>query len=197
LFSEEMKMRQLKIGILSTVLLLGMAGVLRAADTMPSGTPIQVITKDSVSSKDAKVGQTIRGNVSQDVVVNGKTLIPRNAPVTLRVSTVQASGRLSTPAKLYLRLQSIEANGKTYDVSSSSTGHTAGSKKKRDIIAIGGGSALGAIIGGVVGGGKGAAIGAGAGAGAGTAGAAATGKNDITFGSETHLRFTLTQALTM
>lgn len=190
-------MKQAKTGILLTVLLLGMASVLQAANTVPSGTPIEVITKDSVSSKDAKVGQTIRGNVAQDVVVNGKTLIPKNAPVTLRVSTVQASGRLSTPAKLYLRIDSIEANGKTYTVSSSSTGHTEGSKKKRDIIAIGGGSALGAIIGGVAGGGKGAAIGAGVGAGAGTAGAAVTGKKDITFGSETRLRFTLSQALTM
>ncbi len=190
-------MRQLKIGILSTVLLFGMAGVLRAADTIPSGTPIEVITQDSISSKDAKAGQTIRGNVATDVVVNGKTLIPKNSPATLRVSTVQASGRLSTPAKLYLRIQSVEVKGKSYTVSTSSTGHTEGSKKKRDIIAIGGGSALGAIIGGVVGGGKGAAIGAGAGAGAGTAGAAATGKKDITFPSETHLRFTLKQALSM
>jgi len=192
-----MKMRPVKIGILSTVLLLGMAGVLRAADTIPSGTPIEVITKDTVSSKDAKVGQTIRGNVGADVVVNGKTLIPRYSPATLRVSTVQASGRLSTPAKLYLRIDSVEVKGKAYTVSTSSTGHTEGSKKKRDIVAIGGGSALGAIIGGVAGGGKGAAIGAGVGAGAGTAGAAATGKKDITFGSETRLRFTLTQTLTM
>src|SRR5713226_1049675 len=157
-FRKEMAMKQLKIGILLTVLLLGMASVLQAQNSVPSGTPIEVILKDSVSSKDAKVGQTISGNVAADVVVNGKTMIPRYAPATLRVSTVQASGRLSTPAKLYLRIHSIEVKGKAYTVSTSSTGHTEGSKKKRDIIAIGGGSALGAIIGGVAGGGKGAAI---------------------------------------
>jgi len=48
----------------------------------------------------------------------------------------------------------------------------------------------GALIGGLAGGGKGAAIGAGAGAGAGTAGAAATGKKDITYAAETRLTFT-------
>jgi hypothetical protein len=71
------------------------------------------------------------------------------------------------------------------------------SHKKRDIVAIGGGSALGAIIGGIAGGGKGAAIGAAAGGGAGTAGAAVTGKKDITLPAESHLAFRLERSATV
>jgi hypothetical protein len=183
-------MRKISTFLALTAFLLGMAGVVHA-QSVPAGTAIEVITNDGVSSKDAKPGQTVNAVVAADVVVNGKTVIPKNSPATLTVSSVQASGRLSTPAKLYLRLSSVQVKGKTFNILTSSTGHTEGSKKKRDVIAIGGGSALGALIGGLAGGGKGAAIGAGAGAGVGTAGAAATGKKDITFGAETRLRFTL------
>jgi hypothetical protein len=49
------------------------------------------------------------------------------------------------------------------------------------------------LIGGLAGGGKGALIGAAVGAGAGTAGAAATGKKDVTFPAETKLRFVTTK----
>ena len=110
------------------------------------------------------------------------------------MSGVQASGRLSTPAKLYLRLRTVTVGGKTHTIATSSAGRTLGGKGKRDAGFIGGGAAGGAIIGALAGGGKGAAIGAAAGAGAGTAGAAATGKKDIEFPAETKLAFT-TRAL--
>jgi len=63
------------------------------------------------------------------------------------------------------------------------------------VLFIGGGSGAGAAIGAAAGGGKGAAIGAAIGAAAGTVGAAATGKKDISFPSETVLRFRLEQEL--
>ena len=97
--------------------------------------------------------------------------------------------------KLYLKVESIEVAGKTYAVSTRLAGETANSHAKRNAVAIGGGSALGAMIGGIAGGGKGALIGAGAGAGAGTAGAAATGKKDVVFPAETKLRFTTRAAV--
>ena len=100
------------------------------------------------------------------------------------------SGRLSTPAKLFLHLVSVTVKGKTYTFATSSAGKTEKGKGKRDAGFIGGGAAGGAAIGALAGGGKGAAIGAAAGAGAGTAGAAATGKKDIKFPAETRLAFT-------
>jgi hypothetical protein len=136
-------------------------------------------------------------SVSRDVTENGKVVIPKGAHAKLVVSSVQASGRLSTPAKLYLRLKSVEVHGKTIEIATNSAGKTLGGKGKRDAEFIGGGAGAGALIGGLAGGGKGAAIGAAAGAGAGTGGAAATGKKDIVFPAETHLSFTTRAAVTI
>ena len=162
----------------------------QANATVRKGTAITVVTDQSVSSKDAKAGQAVTGTVAKDVVVGGKVVIPKGSAAKLSVSSVQASGRLSTPAKLYLRLQTITVKGETYALTTGSSGRTEKGKGKRDAGFIGGGAAAGALIGGLAGGGKGAAIGAGAGAGAGTAGAAATGKKDIDYPAETRLTFT-------
>lgn len=176
--------------ILASLVVVVLPGVLRAGGTVPKGTAISVITDHAVSSKSAKVGQPITGSVARDVTVGGKVLIPKGSAVKLTVSGVQASGRLSTPAKLYLHLVSVTVKGKAYTFATSSAGRTEKGKGKRDAGFIGGGAAGGAAIGALAGGGKGAAIGAAAGAGAGTAGAAATGKKDIEFPAETRLTFT-------
>jgi hypothetical protein len=167
----------------------------QAGSTVPKGTTIHVVIDQSISSKEARVGQKVTGTVSQNVTSGGKVVIPKGSVAKLSVSSVQASGRLSTPAKLWLRLRTITVNGKTYTFATSAAGHTMGSKAKRDTAFIGGGAAGGAIIGALAGGGKGAAIGAAAGAGAGTAGAAATGKKDVEFPVETRLVFTTETAV--
>jgi hypothetical protein len=167
------------------------------AQTMPVSTPIYVTLDQSVSSKTAKVGQILSGTVSQNVVVDSKAVIPKGSNANVEVASVQASGRLSTPAKLYVRLDSVVANGKTIPVHSNLWGQIEGSKAKRDAVGIGGGAAAGAVIGAVAGGGKGAAVGTAVGAGAGTAGTAATGKKDITFPAETKIKFATKSAITI
>ena len=174
---------------------LALPAFAQASGTVPAGAKISVVTDQSVSSKTAKVGQTVSGTVAQDVTVGGKVLIPKGSAAKLTVSSVQASGRLSTPAKLYLRLRTVTVGGKTYTFATNSAGRTEKGKGKRDAGFIGGGAAGGAIIGALAGGGKGAAIGAGAGAGAGTVGAAATGKKDIVYPAEARLSFTTRTAV--
>ena len=172
------------------VLCLVLPAIAPAATSVPTGAKITVTIDQSISSKDAKIGQGVVASVSQDVTAHGKVVIPKGSHAKLVVSSVQASGRLSTPAKLWLRLKSVEVHGKTYTIATNSAGRTMGGKGKRDAEFIGGGAGGGALIGALAGGGKGAAIGAAAGAGAGTAGAAATGKKEVEFPAETHLTFT-------
>src|SRR5262245_12283575 len=93
-----------------------------ASATVPKGTAITVVIDQSVSSKDAKVGQAVTGTVAKDVAVGGKVVIPKGSLAKLSVSSVQASGRLSTPAKLYLRLRVITVKGETYTFATSSAG---------------------------------------------------------------------------
>lgn len=187
--------RQGIVATLATMLVLSLAGAAAAQTTVPAGTAIVITLNQSVSSKTAHSGQSVSGVVASDVSVNGKVAIPKNSNATLTVANAVASGRLSTPAALSLRLDSLRVRGQSYTVSSSLYAQRAGSHNKRNTVAIGGGTAAGAIIGALAGGGKGAAIGAAAGAGAGTAGAAITGKKDISIPAESRLRFTLRNAV--
>jgi hypothetical protein len=178
-------------------LCFGIATFTQAATSIPTGTAITVTIDQSISSKSAQAGQGVVATVAQDVTANGKVVIPKGAHAKLVVTSVQASGRLSTPAKLWLRLKSVEVHGKTFTIATSSSGRTMGGKGKRDAGFIGGGAGAGALIGGLAGGGKGALIGAGVGAGAGTAGAAATGKKEVEFPAETRLSFTTRAPVTV
>jgi hypothetical protein len=180
---------------LALVCVSGFAPAARANVNVPSGSAIVVTLDQSVSSKDARVGQKLDGTVAQNVSVNGKVAVPKGSRVQLSVADVQASGRLSTPAKLWLKVDSVQVKGHSYHTSTRWAGQTGPNHNERNAVAIGGGTGAGALIGGLAGGGKGALIGAAVGAGAGTAGAAATGKKDVTLPAESQLRFVITQAI--
>lgn len=158
---------------------------------VPAGTDLRIVLDQTISSQSAQAGDAFDASLIEPVVVRGQTVIPRDARVKGHVTHARASGRLSGVAEIALTLDSVQIGGRSYDIQTSTISRRGSSHKKRDLIAIGGGSALGAIIGGIAGGGKGAAIGAAAGAGAGTAGAAATGKKNIALPAEDRLTFRL------
>lgn len=162
---------------------------------VPTGTDLRVSVDQTISSATARAGQTFSATLLSPVRVSGQLVIPSNARVHGRVVESRSSGRLSREALLVVTLDSVEIHRHFYRITTDSLERTGASHKKRDIVAIGGGGAVGAIIGGIVGGGKGAAIGAAAGAGAGTAGAAITGKKNVTLPVETTLIFRLTAPL--
>ncbi len=148
----------------------------------------------ALSSKDSAAGDSFEATLSEPVTVHGRVVFRRDARARGAVVETRPSGRLSKPALLSLELKSVQVNGAWVPVRTQALTMEGKSHKKRDIVAIGGGSALGAIIGGIAGGGKGAAIGAAAGGGAGTAGAALTGKKDITLPAEAHVSFRLSRS---
>ncbi len=114
-----------------------------------------------------------------------------------RVVAAKESGRLKGVAQLAVTLTSIEVDGKSHDIETSTFSSAGKNHNKRNLGFIGGGAAGGALIGGLAGGGKGALIGSAIGAGAGTAGAAATGKKDIAIPAETPLSFRLLRPITV
>ncbi|MHB8540618.1 MAG: hypothetical protein ACYDCD_06710 [Candidatus Acidiferrales bacterium] len=165
--------------------------------TIPAGTDIHLILGSTITSGTSQSGDSFEGTVSEPIVIGGKLVVPRDARAKGTVVEARSSGRLSKPALLSVALTSVQAGGSWVEVNTRPVTLEGKSHKKRDIIAIGGGSAVGALIGGLAGGGKGAAIGAGAGAGAGTAGAALTGKKEISIPAESRLVFRLSRSVTV
>jgi hypothetical protein len=150
---------------------------------MPSGTAVVVTLDQGVSSKDAKIGQRLDGSVTNSVVLEGKAVIPQRSRVRLSVAEVQASSRPNMPAKLWLKIDSIEVNGQNYPASTRWSGQTGENHNKRNVVALGSGE--GVLIS--------AAAEPNAGAGATAFGA----RKDITFPAKTQLRFIMTRELTI
>jgi hypothetical protein len=159
--------------------------------TIPAGTVITVRTAQAMSSKTSQAGETFTATVAQPVNVGGAMAIPDGAKATGTVVAAHPLGRFKGGAMLQVRLSSVEIDGQSVPVDSSSVARSEKGKGKRSATFIGGGAGLGALIGGLAGGGKGAAIGALSGAGAGTAGTAFTGNKDITIPAEYALSFKL------
>jgi hypothetical protein len=192
--------------LLGGVIVLLSAGIITAAVTLaihprtvpitvPEETPIHVTLDQGISSNQNRPGDHFEATISEPVVLNDKTVIPKGTPVEGIVVDARPSGHLMGRAHLQLALESMQLNGKTYDLRTSSSYRRGGDHKKRNWALIGGGAGGGALIGAAAAGGKGALIGGPIGAGAGTAVAYFTGKKDIHLRPETRLEFRLNQAV--
>jgi hypothetical protein len=165
--------------------------------SVPEGTELDVVLNQSISTGANQSGERFQATLASPVVVDDKTVIPKDALVTGHIVDARPSGHLKGVARLELTLDSVKVNGQTYGIATRDFGRTGKNHNKRNGILIGGGAGLGAIIGGAAGGGVGALIGSSVGAGAGTAGAAFTGKKDIRVRAETTLSFRLARPLTI
>ncbi|HET7106631.1 MAG TPA: hypothetical protein VFI38_07465 [Candidatus Acidoferrum sp.] len=190
--------------LLGTAITVLSAGIITAAVTLaihsrtvpvtvPEATAIRVTLDQAISSKQNRPGDHFEATISEPVVLNDKTVIPQGTPVEGIVVDARPSGHLMGRAHLQLALESMQLDGKTYDLKTSSSYRRGGDHKKRNWALIGGGAGGGALIGAAAAGGKGALIGGPIGAGAGTAVAYFTGKKDIHLRPETQLEFRLVQ----
>lgn len=160
---------------------------------VPAGTELQVRLSESIASNRDVSGDTFEAVMAQPVVIDGETVIPKDAPVTGQIVSVRESGRLSGVAHVQLELKSVEIDGEEYALNTSDFSRRGGNHRKRNWAFIGGGAGGGALIGALAAGGKGAAIGGPIGAGAGIAAATLTGKKDFTLPAETLLSFELVE----
>lgn len=162
---------------------------------IPADTVINVVNDEPLGSKISTSGQRFKATVEKEIEVDGKVVIAKGAHATGMVKDAKPAGRFKGGSALELTLISVEAEGKEYDIQTSSPTLTHKGKGKRTAVLTGGGGAAGALIGGLAGGGKGALIGAVVGAGAGAGGSAFTGKADVVVPVESGLSFKLLQPL--
>lgn len=165
--------------------------------TIPEGTGVTIRLIDAVDTEKNKEGDTFRASLDKPIVVQDKTVIPKNADVEARLVSAKSAGHFTGSSAVVLVVTKITVGGKTYDVQTGEFSKEGASRGKRSAVIIGGGAAAGAVIGAIAGGGKGAAIGAAAGAGTGTGVQALTKGEQIKLPSETLLEFQLKAPLTV
>jgi hypothetical protein len=165
--------------------------------TIPEGTGVTIRLIDPVDTEKNKEGDTFRASLDSPIVIQDKTVIPKNADVEARLVSAKSAGHFTGSSAVVLVVTKITVGRKTYDVQTGEFTKQGASRGKRSAATIGGGAAAGAVIGAIAGGGKGAAIGAAAGAGAGTGIQALTKGQQIKLPSETVLEFQLKAPLTV
>jgi len=75
---------------------------------LPDGTEFNVVTTEDISSKTAAEGDAVTFKVEEDVKINGKVLIAKDAIVKGTVSMVEQKGRMGKAGKLGIRIESTK-----------------------------------------------------------------------------------------
>lgn len=157
---------------------------------VPSGTSIDVTLATALSSETASPGSAWSGTV-----VNGREGIPAGSSVSGTVVAVKPAVK-GDRAMLDLGMTSITVAGHRYAVHGSTEAIIAGSTRARNLGAIAGSAAAGALIGQAVSGStKGTVIGAVVGGGAATGVVAASDGYQVVLKSGTPLTFTTSEAV--
>jgi len=147
---------------------------------VPAGTALMVKLDTTLATFSNKAGDPFRGELSQPVMLNGKTVIPAGAVVEGRVTKVAEPRRISgkptigilpealilpTGERFFLDATLVDTNaGGGTDVNQEGEFKGSG-HDRRDQVETGGGAAGGMLIGGLIGGPPGIVIGGIVGAG--------------------------------
>ena len=164
---------------------------------IPAGTSISVQLPAEISTKTAKVGQRLTGNLTNDIVVDGKVVAKAGSPVQGSVTEViSGSKTIGGKPTLGLTFDSITSNGGDRPMSARVTQVADKSDKAGDTAKIAGGAVAGGVVGHQIDSDKGKVIGALIGAAAGTAAAKKTGK-EVVLPAGTVVGLTLDSSVTV
>jgi hypothetical protein len=171
--------------VLTCILMLACScmSTMAAAQTsspVPAGTALMVRLETTLATFSNKAGDTFHARLTQDVVLNGRTVIPAGATIEGRVTRVSEPRRISgkptigimpealilpTGERLFLDASLVDTNaGRDTDVNQEGEFKGSG-HDRRDQLETGGGTAGGMLIGGLIGGPPGILIGGLVGAG--------------------------------
>jgi hypothetical protein len=164
---------------------------------VPAGTQLAISLGTAVSTKTAKVGDRVNGQLSSDLVVDGRKAALAGAPISGAVyKVISGSDRVGTTPKLTIIFDSLVASsGATVPIAAKFQ-QLGASEKGKDTAKIVGGAAAGAIIGNQVSHKGGAVVGGLLGAGAGTAIADKTG-NEVDVAAGTAITASTTAEFTV
>ncbi len=166
--------------------------------TIPAGSKISVRLGQTLSTEQAKVGDSFVATLDQPLVVEGFVLAERGARVTGKITASDPGGKVKGVSLLGLELTSFRtADGQTVEIKTVEFRKEAASSTKDDAAKVAVGAGVGAAIGAIFGGGKGAAIGAGSGAAAGTGVVLATRGKAANLPAETRLTFQFQSPVTV
>jgi hypothetical protein len=166
------------------VALLGVVLFAVAADAqtnlaLPAGTAFKVKLENTLSTFSSKEGDAFSGRVTQDVVLDGKTVIPIGATVQGRVTKVNEPRRIAGKPTIGIFPEMVVLpNGERYmlnavmvdtSLRNSTDVNTEGQFKGdgidgKDLTEVGMGTGAGMLVGGLAGGGRGLLIGGAVGA---------------------------------
>jgi hypothetical protein len=147
---------------------------------IPAGTSLSVQLPAEISTKTAKKGQRISGNLTQDLVVGGKVVAKAGALVQGSITEViSGSKTIGGKPTLTLDFDSITSEGGDRPMNARVTQVADKSDKAGDTAKIAGGAAVGGVLGHQISHKNGAIFGAILGAAAGTAAAKNTGKEVV------------------
>lgn len=173
-----------------------------ALESLASGTRVDAVIENALSSRTNKPGETFRATVSRDVTDDrGRVVIPSGSLVTLTIVQLEpGSDQVRPDGRLLIDVSSITINGETHAITADLepvTHHFQGRGITTDEAArVGAGTAIGAIAGQIIGKNtRSTTIGGAIGAVAGTAVAVRYAYRDIVVSAGTPIAFTLTQSL--
>src|SRR5258707_11691022 len=102
-------MRVRLLAPLALILLVAAAPV-----TVPVGTHVHFKILRTLNTNTAKAGQSVPAELTESIVVDGRTVAKSGSPAVARITEAEGSGRIGGSAKLSLRLASITlANGQS------------------------------------------------------------------------------------
>jgi hypothetical protein len=84
-----------------------------ATNILRAGAPIPVVLSQALTTKGKKlkVGQRVDLEVAQDVLLNGKVIIPARSPVEGVLTQVRNKGMWGKSGAIYLEVKSVSVNG--------------------------------------------------------------------------------------
>jgi hypothetical protein len=163
------------------------------AFVLPEGTPISVRLTTYLSSKTSKPGDPWNGVVTAPVTVGDRVAVEPGAYVHGVVSSAREAEQ-GDRAELGLAVREILVHGRYEHVDATSAPVVAGSPRARNVGAIAGSAAAGALIGHAVGGdGHGALVGGLVGGAAATGAVAASKGYQVELHAGVVMRFTVNQ----